>query len=157
MYRPQFPYITPSGCQDQRCPYSFDLTNTPALTGSLPAGQSIHGVPLPIDKDADYYLRGVQSSDLGLGFQFRLEDPLGHPLSDTDNVLNTINFEFPALYSATDGAGIVALDSDDWGIFCQKGSVLKLYLNNNSTNAVDLTQFVITLHGVKRYSGEMCR
>jgi hypothetical protein len=153
MYRPQFPYITPANCTDQRCVYSYDKTNTPVLNTTLPAGQSIHRVPLPIDKDADFYLRGVVTPDIGLGLQFRLDDPLGHALSDTDNVLNPLNFEFPALYSATDGAGIEALDSDDWGIFCQQGSRLALFLNNNSAVAIDLSTFVLNLHGIKRYSG----
>lgn len=165
MYRPQFPYKTPSGCQDQRCVYSFDSTNTPFLALTIAAGQAFSRIPLPLDKDADFYLRGfvvswvVFPTNIRTGIEFRLEDPNRHTLSDTDNPLPTsgaTNYEFPALYSATDGAGIVALDSDDYGVYCQQGSRLYLFVQNNGPSDIDLTALVVNLHGVKRYSGEAC-
>jgi len=161
MYRPQFPYTTPPKCEDTRCVYSFDLTNTPWLNTTLAAGANIPKIPLQLDKDADFFLRGISTTDVGAasllpGLEFRLEDPKGNPLSDLENAAVEINYQFAGLYSATDGAGIVTLDSDDWGVFCQQGSRLYLYLLNNSTAPIVLAGFVINLHGVKRYSGERC-
>jgi hypothetical protein len=156
VYRPQFPYITPKGCTDQRCTYSFDFTNTPFLNAVIPSLSSIDRIPLPLDKDADFYLRGISTLSQPQGtaeLMFRLEDPSGHPLNDTDNVLQTTNYVFPSLYSQTDGAGIVALDSDDWGIYCQAGSRLYLWLWNNGGASFDLTLACFNLHGVKRYLG----
>lgn len=162
MYRPQFAFKSPADCEEQRCVYSFDLTNTPWLATTLAAGDNISRIPLLLDKDADFYLRGISTPDVGgsdnnlPGLEFRLEDPKGHPLSDIENLAVEINYQYAALYSATDGAGIVVQDADDWGVFCQAGSRLYLYLLNNSANPIALTTFVVNLHGVKRYSGERC-
>src|SRR5271157_4549305 len=55
MYRPQFPYPpTPPSCQDQRCTYSFDGSNTPLLSGTLAAGGQTGRIPLLLDRDADF-------------------------------------------------------------------------------------------------------
>lgn len=160
-YRPQFAYPSPKDCEEQRCVYSFDFTNTPWLATTLAAGNNIQRIPLLLDKDADFYLRGISTPDVGLannlpGLEFRLEDSNGHPLSDMENAAVEINYQFAGLYSAMDGAGIVAQDSDDWGVFCPAGSRLYLYLLNPSANDILLTTLVINLHGVKRYSGERC-
>lgn len=157
MYRPQFPFTTPPKCEDQRCVYSYDSTNTPFLAGTLAAGANINRIPLQLDKDADFYIRAISTTDTGLGITWRLEDPKGHPLSDTENAIQYQNYEFPEFYSTTDGFGIVTLDNaDDWGIFCQQGSKLLMYLFNNGLTAIDLTTLCFNLHGVKRYSGDKC-
>jgi hypothetical protein len=157
MYRPQFPYATPDKCVDQRCVYSFDQTNTPYLTMTLDPGQNFSRIPLQLDKDADFYLRGIAIPQIGAGtLELRLEDPKGHPLSDIENLITEIDYQYAGLYSDPAGAGIVALDSDDFGVFCQAGSRLYLYCYNNGASGVSLTTLVINLHGVKRYSGERC-
>lgn len=157
MYRPQFPYKSAPECEDQRCVYCFDATNTPFLRGILQPGDSISRIPLLLDKDADFYLRGFSTESEYSGIEFRLEDPKGHALSDIENFRVDINYQFFELYSATEGAGIVALDSDDWGIYCQQGSRLYLYvLNNNAGSPFDLTSLIFNLHGIKRYSGDRC-
>ncbi len=162
MYRPQFPYATPPKCEDQRCVYSYDQTNTPVLTGTLAAGSDKSRIPLLLDRDADFFLRGISTTDVGgnpLGalLTLRLEDPSGNPLSDSENSLQITNYQITALYSATDGAGIVALDSDEWGVFCQQGSRLYLYLYNAGVGTFDLTNLVVNLHGIKRYTGDSCK
>lgn len=158
-YRPQFAFKSPADCEEQRCVYSFDQTNTPVFLGNIQPGDSISRIPLPLDKDADFYLRGISTSDIvPSGLEIRIEDPKGHPLSDVDNLDDTINYDFLPLYSATDGAGIVALDNaDDYGVYCQQGTRLYLHLFNNTTNvAYALSFLVLNLHGVKRYSGDRC-
>lgn len=157
-YRPQFPYKSPPKCEDQRCPYSFDSSNTPVLANvALAGGAQAQRIPLQLDKDADFYLRGIQVfAPLFSALEFRLEDPRGNPLSDTENASDTINFQYNALYGETDGAGIVALDSDDYGIYCDAGSRLCLYVLNNGTAPVNLTLFVVSLDGIKRYTGDRC-
>ena len=64
MYRPQFAFKSPIGCEEQRCVYSFDFTNTPVLTTTLAAGANIDRIPLRLDKDADFYLRGINTMPL---------------------------------------------------------------------------------------------
>ena len=157
-YHPQFAFKSPVDCEEQRCVYSFDATNTPWLATALAAGNNIPRIPLLLDKDADFYLRGIQARQYnGSALEFRLEDPLGHPLSDRENLVLETDYQYPGLYSEMDGAGIVTLDNaDDYGVFCQAGSRLYLYLLNNSTGAIALTGFVLNLHGIKRYSGERC-
>ena len=161
MYRPQFAFKSPVNCEEQRCPYSFDRTNTPWFTTTLAAGNNIPRIPLVLDKDADFYLRGIATPNFGIaanlpGLEFRLEDQNGHPLSDSENLVEEINYQYAGLYSATDGAGIVVQDCDDWGVFCAQGSRLFLYLYNNSANPIALATLIFNLHGVKRYTGERC-
>lgn len=160
MYRPQFAYSTPEGCEDQRCHYSFDASNTPFLVGALAAGRFLSKIPLPMDSDADFYLRGFQLEASGL--TLRLEDCYGNPLSDSGNLIPAAgtqfnDFEAPALYGESDGAGVVALESDEWGVFCPRGGVLCLYLFNATAAPINLSSIIVNLHGVKRYSGEKCR
>ena len=165
MYRPQFAFKSPSGCEEQRCVYSFDFTNTPVLTTTLAAGANIDRIPLRLDTDADFYLRGINTMPLpspgptilGDGLEFRLEDPMGHALCDRENLLQEADYQYPELYSEMDGAGIVPLDNcDEYGVYCQAGSRLYLHLLNNSTAAIALNVFILNLHGIKRYSGERC-
>jgi hypothetical protein len=123
----------------------------------LAAGASISRIPLELDHDADFYLRGIQTGGTIQGLQFRLEDPKGHPLCDTENSLQEMNYQFPGLYSEMDGAGIVTLDNaDDYGLYCQAGSRMYLYVLNGGATIINLAQFILTLHGVKRYSGDRC-
>jgi hypothetical protein len=154
MYRPQFAFKSPVNCEEQRCAYSFDQTNTPRLASILTPGSEILYIPLELDKDADFYLRGIQTTAQA-ALEFRLEDPKGNPLCDTGNVLQESNFQYPGVYSQTNGAGIVTLDNaDDYGVFCQAGSRLYLHLFNNGI--ANVGGLVVTLHGIKRYSGERC-
>lgn len=162
-YRPQFAFKSPLKCDEQRCIYSFDFTNTPWLATTIAAGDIISRIPLELDKDADFYLRAISTlSVTGAGLEIRLEDPKGHPLSDIDNLVETQNFQYPELYSEMFGAGIVALDNaDDYGVFCQQGSRLFLHLYNNGPAPIILgangnPPLVVNLYGVKRYSGDRC-
>jgi hypothetical protein len=108
-----------------------------------------------MDQDAPFFLLALQQTGIA-GLQIRLETPHGEPLSDSGNVQETTNYVYPALYSQCDGAGLVALESDTWGIFCPRGGVLNLYLNNPTAAPIDLTGVLLTLHGKKRYPVEYC-
>lgn len=160
MYRPQFAYPTPEGCEDQRCHYSFDGSNTPSLVGNLGAGLSTPKIPLLLDSDADFFLRAIQLQP-GLGLQIRLEDGDGNPLSDSGNIavaagIQKQNYVDPALYGEPDGAGIVALESDEQGVYFRRAGGLSLYVTNPTAAPISLANIVVNLHGVKRYSGEKC-
>ena len=155
MYRPQFAYPTPDNCFDQRFHYAYDQSNTPYLTTTLAAGAHTGRIPLQMDQDAPFFFLGLQQAGIS-GLQIRLETPHGEPLSDSGNVQETTNYVYPALYSQTDGAALVTLESDAWGIFCPRGGVLNLYLNNPTAAPIDLTGGQLTLHGKKRYPVEYC-
>ncbi len=154
MYRPQcaFP-APPPGCVDQRFHYAYDASNCPTLAaGNLAAGAHTGRIPLQTDYDAPFYLRAIQQQASGL--ELRLETPFSDPLSDSGNIVETTNYAFTALYSECDGAAFVTLDGDasaEGGIFCPRGGVLNLYLNNPTGAPVNLNTVLLTLHGVKRF------
>ena len=155
MYRPQFIYpVSKEPCYDQRCTYSFDGSNTPALVGNLGAGLSLSKIPLLVDTDAPFFLRGFTIPATAL--QVRLEDCKENPLSDQGNLTAITNYQYPALYSDTAGAGLVTLDSDDWGMYFPAGGSPLLYVYNPTAAPVDMAALFITLHGIKRYVGRTC-
>ncbi len=159
MYRPQFAYpVPPKECVDQRFHYSYDFTNTPYLnSGSLAAGAHSGRIPLQMDQDADFYLLALQHQPNGL--QLRLETPFADPLSDSGNSVESTNYVLPALYDQVDGAALVTIEGDTngWGgIYCPRGGVLNLYLNNPTAASIVLTLVILTLHGKKRYPREYC-
>ena len=154
MYRPQFLFpLPPNPCQDQSCMYSFDSSNLPVFQGSLAAGAQTGRIPLKLDKDADFFLRAIDTMG---AVAFRLEDTDGNPLSDCDNVINSTNFELQPEYSATAGAGFAALESGAGGIYGPGGGNYVVYLFNPTVGPINLTTCVINLIGVKRYPGEVC-
>ncbi len=153
MYRPQFPFPqAPAGCEEQRCLYSFDGSNTPMLSGNLGGNLTLNKIPLQLDRDAPFLLRAIQVSATSL--LVGLEDPGGHTLVYPTS-LGLPPLEPNALWAQCDGGPITVLESDNWGIFCRAGSVLLAYVQN--TTAGSLTLPIITLHGVKRFSGAKCQ
>jgi hypothetical protein len=154
MYRPQFVYpLPPSPCFDQKTQLCFDRTNLPVFLGSLAAGVQTGRIPLHVDKEGEFLLRGI--STIGK-VSFRLEDCRRNAISDSENTVNSSNFEFPNEYSNTSGAGLVALESGDGGLHVPAGGTFFLYLLNPGTVTIDLTTCAINLHGIKRYPGEVC-
>jgi hypothetical protein len=155
MYRPQFVYPDESkGCKNQRCIYSFDASNTPAWNGNIGAGAILQKIPLLLDQDADFFLRGIEV--YGTLLSVGLEDAHGNSLLDPTlpGLPPTL---VPALWSSTGGAGLVALESDNWGIFCPAGGVLKAYIQNTTAAPISGTGLCINLHGIKRYSEDRCK
>lgn len=150
MYRPQFAYVQPpSTCRDQNCFYSFDGSNTPTFL-SIPANDpGTNKIPLYLDQDADFLIRAIRITPTVL--RVVLEDAFLHTLLDqnaTDQCLN------PRFWAQTEGAGLVALESDDWGIWCPAGASLIAYVQNPT--GAPVTGLVINIQGVKRYSGPRC-
>ena len=154
MYRPQFAYTPPaSPCEDQPCMYGFDSSNLPVFLGTLAAGAQTGRVPLRLDKDADFYLRGISQQG---AVSIRLEDTDGNPLSDSENAVNSSNFELPKEYSNAAGAGFVALESGAGGVFGPAGGNFVVYLYNATAGAIDLTTCALQLIGIKRYQAGAC-
>jgi hypothetical protein len=154
MYRPQFLFpLPPNPCTDQSCMYSFDSSNLPVFLGTLLPGAQTGRIPLKLDKDADFYLRAIDTMG---AIAIRLEDTDGNPLSDCDNVVNSTNFELQPEYSQTAGAGFAALESGAGGIFGPGGGNYVVYLFNPTVGTINLNTCVINLIGVKRYSREVC-
>lgn len=146
MYRSQFPYLPPAGkCEAQRCTYSFDGSNTPALV-SVAAGAVLTKIPLRMDQDAPFFMKGIQVNPTGL--QIRLEDCFDNPLLSDGFVVS------PSLWCQSDGAGVVPVESDEWGIYCPAGSTLLLYVTNPTAGAI--TNLVINLHGDKWFAEGTC-
>lgn len=154
MYRPQFVYLdAPPNSKDVRTSYSFDQSNTPAFAGTIAAGAAFSSpIPLTLDQDADFFLRAIQIQATAL--QIGLADLNNHPLIDPSQS-GFPGLLIPDFWSSTDGAGIVAMETDNWGMFCPAGSSLLAYVFN--PGAVPLSGPVITLHGIKRYCGDRCK
>lgn len=154
MYRPQFVYLdSPPNTKDVRTSYSFDQSNVAAFQGTIAAGNAFSTpIALPLDQDADFFLRAVQiqATQLLVG----LADLNNHPLIDPAQS-GFPGMLIPDFWSSTDGAGIVAMESDNWGLFCPAGSSLLAYVQNST--AGPLSGPVITLHGIKRYCGDRCK
>jgi hypothetical protein len=154
MYRPQNACQLPEPpCEDQACMYSFDQTNLPVFLGTLAAGAQIGHIPLRVDKDADFYLRAIDSQGT---VSFRLEDGDGNALSDWLNARNSTNYELPNEFSNTAGAGLVALEGGAGGVFVRAGGNFILHLFNAGATTIELSTCALNLAGVKRYSEEVC-
>jgi len=154
MYRPQFPYALPSApCVDQTCQYSFDVTNLPALGGTLAAGSRTGRIPLKMDKDAGFYLRALFTQG---SIALRLEDPNRNALSDSENAVESSNYEIPSEYSQTRGAGSVVLESGAGGLYAPAGGTFVVYLYNPTSGTLSLSTVVINLIGEKRYTNQGC-
>jgi hypothetical protein len=154
MFRPQFVHaLPPLPCVQQTCQYSFDKTNLPALTGTLAAGQRTGRIPLKTDKDAPFYVRGISTQG---SLSIRLQDADNNAFSDSENALESSNYEIPSEWSATAGDGFVVLESGDGGVFIPVGATLVMYLYNNTAGALNLNTVVINLMGVKQYPNAEC-
>jgi len=160
MYRPEFAYpVAEPPCEDVRCSYSFDATNVPAIAAGIPGNwvQS-NRIPLQLDQDAPFLLRGIQIAETVL--RIGLVDSQNLPLVDPGQGPGFDNDGLPPaleayVWGSTNGAGLVALDSDNWGVWFPPGAVLGLYVGNTSGGLENPP--IITLHGVKRYSRSKCR
>jgi len=163
MYRPQFVYPKAGpGCRDVACTYSFDVSNTPGL-GNIPNNSTVNvKIPLILDQDADFFLRGIQTlSTVTFGNPFNVR--LGLLDCFNNQILDPVLAGNPptcyqylwsqSAASPTGGGGIVTLDSDDWGIYCPAGGALGAYVQNTSTGVASV---IINLYGIKRYRGEKC-
>jgi hypothetical protein len=155
MYRPQFVYpLAPSPCMDQTCMYSFDSTNCPVFAGTLTAGNRTPRIPLKLDKDADFYLRAIDTQGT---VSLRIEDADGNPLFDSENATASTNYAHPHKYSFTNGAGFVALEGGPEGIPARAGGNYLVYLYNQTASSINLTTCALNLVGVKRYGSEVCK
>lgn len=149
-YRPQFAYpAPPNSCRDQNCMYSFDGSNTPSFISVAANDPGTNKIPLILDQDADFLIRAIRITPSSL--RVVLEDCFLHILVNQDPANECLN---PQFWSQSDGAGLVALESDNWGIWCPAGGVLIAYVQN-PTNA-PITGLVINVQGVKRYNGVRC-
>jgi hypothetical protein len=158
-YRPQFAFRR-SSCYEQKCMYSFDRTNLPALklnTPDIAAGAQTGRIPLHLDKDAAFELRGISVQyDVVNSLAFRLEDPDGNPLCDSENQAPQTNFVESSESAFTKGAGIVALEGGPGGIPTPASANYVLYLYGLG-GAVTPEGIAINLHGVKLYREERCQ
>lgn len=82
-YRPQFPNSVPSAFQDKDFVHYFDQKNTIQLNNalSLAVGAYLIGIPLELQADAPFTLRGIKINGPS-NFAVRFRDPYGNYLSD---------------------------------------------------------------------------
>ena len=154
MFRPQFAHaLPPLPCVQQPCQYSYDQTNLPALTGTLAAGQRTGRIPLKTDKDAPFYVRALSTHGL---LSLRIEDADRNAWSDSENAVESTNYEIPSEWSEGGGAGNVVLESGAGGIFIPLGATLVMYLYNNTAGALNLNTVCVNLVGVKQFENEEC-
>lgn len=80
-YRPQYAYPEPPpGWAEEDFVYYFDSTNTPALAG-LTANNPVLKIPLQMQADAEFRLRGIQISGNVGNLYIRLYDAYGGELA----------------------------------------------------------------------------
>lgn len=123
IYRPQFPYPTPDGFQDEEFEYYFDSSILPALnTASLAIGQIVFNVPLVLQTDAPFFWRGLIVDNPGAGLAIRFRGPDGTYLSDDFVPLGFYSPMPPAKHPPIGNAPTIV----DFEIPCEKGSVVYL-------------------------------
>jgi hypothetical protein len=150
-FRPQFAFPTPAGVRDEQFTYTFDATNTPALSGTIPTLQTRESIPLLLQPDTEFRWRAVKISARGgssLGVKF--QDPYGNFLSD-DFIPCNAGYT-PSGLGGLVGSQPVVLESE---IVCPPGGVVWAYLENptGGTYTIDIE---IALLGVKRISDVRC-
>src|ERR1039458_195113 len=147
-YRPQFAYAPIPDCDEQRCSYSFDPSNLPAIAGvTLAAGALSGRIPLKFDLDADFYVRALSNTNPGLSMRIEGSGP-GDPWSDNENDTSLFpgaNFVRLAQYSdiglTKSRFGLCTLESGLRGIFIPGGGTISLFLFNHYTAGVSLANF----------------
>lgn len=165
MYRPQFAYPTPPGCRDEDFVYYFDGSNVPLLANGITAGGLIEYIPLTLEQDAPFYLRGWKvaiRNKLTSGcppstvWSYRLPD-LGVRLRDCyqndlmDNYVPATQGAFPenpvSFYGSMLTGPPTPLESE---VYCPRGGVLQVFLLGGSS-LTGTSYPLIALFGVKRY------
>ena|ERR1035441_1398666 len=157
-YRPQFAYAPIPDCDEQRCSYSFDPSNLPAIAGvTLAAGALSGRIPLKFDLDADFYVRALSANNPELSMRIEGSGP-GDPWSDNENDTSLFpgaNFVRLSQYSdigpQNGRFGLCTLESGIRGIFIPGGGTISLFLFNHGNAAQQLMNFRLVLHGVKAY------
>jgi len=154
MYRPQFVYLgSPANTRDFRCTYSFDFSNVAAFASAIPANNAYSNpIRLPLDQDADFFLRAIQIQETALFIG--LLDPFNNQLIDPLVPGNPPTL-LPDLWAVVQNSELVVLESDNWGIYCPAGSQFTVYVQNPT--AAPIAAPIISLHGIKRYCGEVCK
>ena len=166
MFRPQFAYSTPDGCDDQDFVYTFDGSNTPQLFTDI-SGKTISNIPLLLQRDAPFYWRGIKLATLvstsgpngsagGItSYSFpnvnvKFQDPYLNDLSD--GLVPATQYAFPQNplnfnNSLLTGPPYV-LDPE---IYCPAGGYILFFLQAPVLSSPTLLS--VTLYGVKRIKG----
>jgi hypothetical protein len=111
VYRPQFPISpAPEGFEWVPTIYSFDATNTPALSLAITGTQQTDDIPLLLDDDADFYLMAIKVNAPLV--KMILKDPYTAPLVD--------DFVSPLLWADDLQPTVVETP----GLYCPAGSAL---------------------------------
>jgi hypothetical protein len=147
MYRPQFVYSpTPPQFEDIDFEHYFDSFTVPRLNQTVAAGTLILNIPLVLQSDWPFFLRGIQVKGINGAdpvVAVQIQDPYGNYLSDDFVPLD--------LYVTPDFTGLYFLDIPvEPEIRCPQGSTFTLNVKNQTSGNADLTKVRVTLSGVKR-------
>lgn len=105
MYRPQFAYPPPpNDFEDVDFVYSFDETNVPALDVRFSPGQTTQRIPLPLQSDAAFLLRGLQMNPAPANLAVQIWDAFDKPISD--------DFVPPSIYSVSTVNPVAAVEPE---------------------------------------------
>ena len=143
-YRPQYAYPTPKGFRDEQFHYSFDGFNTPLLNQNVAANSTIANIPLVLQTDAPFLMRGIKvSPQVKSQLLIQFKDPWG-------NYLSTGLLPI-ALYASPPGGSYVGYPPliFEPEIKCPIGGVWWVWLQNGTNGALAAPE--ISFYGVKRY------
>jgi hypothetical protein len=167
MYRPQFAYSrSPAQFEDSTFSHYFDWTNVPLLNNTaLPAGGLLQNIPLQLQTDWPFYVRGIMVqggplfpllSPAPATVQVRFKDPFSHDLSNdfvpvglyvAPSTVRSISLAIIPTIFVRNNPLMIAFEPE---VRSPAGAVWWLSIRNPTATTQDLTQVRITLSGVKR-------
>jgi hypothetical protein len=147
MYRPQFPYATPPGYEDQDFTYSFDFSNVPAIANISGTNLTLSNIILPLQPDEVFLWRGwkvISQSIAPMPLYIQWRDPMGNYLSPCPVPVPHI-----ALPSGVIGWGfaVVPLEPE---IPCPAGSNVLVNIFQPAVIQTPITFPRLIMFGVKR-------
>lgn len=163
MYRPQFAYARSSPeFDDFDFNHYFDFTNVPFLNNTaMPAGALLQNIPLQLQTDFPFYLRGLQvkggpGTAQPANVSVRLKDPFSRDLSNDFLPLGLYITPSGAVSATTAVIPVTAFRNNPLTVVfepevrCPAGSIWWLSIQNPTATTQDLTQVRILFSGVKR-------
>ena len=143
----------PEGFHDEDFEYLFNSVTTPAFSATLAAGASLRDIPLVLETDADFALRGLRILNVSTpAVSFQIREPGGKLLMPEHKSVPLLqSFQSGGLAILPAGAISLMTVPVEPEILCSEGGVFLVHIVNPGAAPVALSVQVM-FFGVKRRS-----